>query len=277
MKPHWPALDGLRGIAVLGILFFHAGHLVGGWLGVDLFFVLSGFLITSLLLAEYETTSQISLGRFWLRRARRLLPALILTLLGVIVYAAVFSKPEELERVRADVLATLFYAANWNMIFGGQEYWEMFSAPSPLDHSWSLAIEEQFYLLWPPIAWFVLRASMGSRRALTLVASVLALASAGWMAWLFDPDMGTSRVYYGTDTRVAAPLVGAVLAGLLRGRLSSQRASDRLWGDLLALSGVILLGFAWISQNGQDTWIYRGGLLSLEIVAAGIIGTQNIL
>ena len=130
---HVPALDGVRGAGVLGILFFHAGHLTGGWLGVDLFFVLSGFLITSLLLAEFERTGSISIASFWGRRARRLLPALFAALLGVAVYAAAFASPDQLARIRADALATLLYVANWNAIFAGYDYWELFQAPSPLE------------------------------------------------------------------------------------------------------------------------------------------------
>ena len=138
------------------ILLFHAGHLDGGWLGVDVFFVLSGFLITQLLLVEWEREGRISLGAFWKRRARRLLPALFALLLGVCAYAWLFAQPLEMARIRADITATLFYVANWNAIVAGHDYWAMFRAPSPLDHSWSLAIEEQFYLVWPPIVVLIL-------------------------------------------------------------------------------------------------------------------------
>ena len=146
---YMPALDGLRGIAVIGVILFHAGLLRGGFLGVDLFFVLSGFLITSLLLVEISTAGRIRLGRFWARRARRLLPPLLLVLLGVAGYSATLASPTELARIRGDSWAALFYYANWHALLAEQSYWQMFSLPSPLAHTWSLAIEEQFYLVWP--------------------------------------------------------------------------------------------------------------------------------
>jgi peptidoglycan/LPS O-acetylase OafA/YrhL len=146
---HLPALDGLRGLAVLGVLVFHGGHLRGGYLGVDAFFVLSGFLITSLLLVEADRTGRIGLRAFWARRFKRLLPALVVFVLGMAVYAAVLASASELGRIRSDALATLGYVANWNAIFRQHGYWELFSSPSPLEHTWSLAIEEQFYLVWP--------------------------------------------------------------------------------------------------------------------------------
>src|SRR5260370_13714265 len=155
------ALDGLRGAAVVAVLLFHAGHLVGGYLGVDLFFVLSGFLITGLLLAEWEHTGEMRLRAFWARRARRLLPALVAMLCGVVAYAAFAAHAIQLGAIRSDSLATLGYVANWHSIIGGHSYWDVFSAPSPLNHTWSLAIEEQFYLLWPLI---VVGLAVGTRR-----------------------------------------------------------------------------------------------------------------
>src|SRR5262245_44320422 len=137
--PHMPALDGLRGLGVLGVLFFHAeGALRGGFLGVDLFFVLSGYLITSILLAEHEQTRTIRLGDFWIRRARRLLPALLAIMPVVALYAVFFARPDEIRSIRGDALATLGYFANWRTIFSSKSYWEIFAAPSPLEHTWSL-------------------------------------------------------------------------------------------------------------------------------------------
>ena len=131
-------------MAVLAVISFHAGHLTGGYLGVDLFFVLSGFLITSLLLDEQVRSGTIALGRFWIRRARRLLPALLVMLLAVAVYAALWATPPELTGLRGDSIATLFYVANWHAIASSQSYWMQYAMPSPLEHTWSLAIEEQF-------------------------------------------------------------------------------------------------------------------------------------
>ena len=131
--PHLPALDGLRGLALLGVLLFHAGGaLPGGYLGVDLFFVLSGYLITSLLLAEQRETGRIALGPFWVRRARRLLPALLSLMPPVALYARYFARNDELATVRAQALAALGYVANWQAIFAHKSYWQLFASPSPL-------------------------------------------------------------------------------------------------------------------------------------------------
>ena len=268
---HVPALDGLRGVGVLGILLFHAGHLRGGWLGVDLFFVLSGFLITSLLLAEFESRGRISLASFWGRRARRLLPALFLALLGVAAYAATLADPRDLERIRGEGLATLFYVANWHGIAVGHDYWELFRSPSPLDHTWSLAIEEQFYLLWPPIAWLVLSRARTPPRTLAYVASFLGLLSAIWMALLFDPLEGTARVYFGTDTRIAAPLVGSALAAIFRPMLRDAPMKPRPAADFLALCAAGILAWAWLFASGSDAPLYRGGLLLLAVLAGALI------
>ncbi len=138
---HMPGLDGLRGLAVLAVVLFHGGHLQGGYLGVDLFFVLSGFLITSLLLVERAHSDRIALARFWGRRARRLLPALGVMLVGVAAYAGFAAEPEELHRIRWDGLATMLYVANWREILAGFDYWALFTSPSPLAHTWSLTVE----------------------------------------------------------------------------------------------------------------------------------------
>ena len=198
---HVPALDGLRGAAVAGVLLFHAeGLLRGGFLGVDLFFVLSGYLITSILVAEHRRSGRIDLRAFWIRRARRLMPALLALVPAVGLYARSFAAPGELAQIRGDALATLAYVANWRAILVRRSYWEMFAAPSPLEHTWSLAIEEQFYVVWPLVALVVLRRGP---RALAIVSGVLALGSIVAMAVL-GASATPNRVYLGTDTRGAA-------------------------------------------------------------------------
>lgn len=273
--PYIEALDGLRGLAVLAILLFHAEHLTGGWLGVDLFFVLSGFLITSLLLAEYETTGGIALVAFWGRRARRLLPALLAVLLGVCLYAWVIARPEELARIRADVIATLFYVANWHSIFAGHDYWEIFRAPSPLDHTWSLAIEEQFYLLWPPALLLLARWVRGSERSLTGIAIGLALLSASWMAISYDPDQSTARVYYGTDTRVAATLIGAAIASGFRMQVRHWPGSPSRFNaiayDVAALLALLVLAWATTRLDGNSAIVYTGGLFAMVLASATVV------
>src|SRR6476469_8491024 len=144
--PHISALDGARGLAVAGVLLFHGGHLIGGYLGVDFFFTLSGFLITSLLLAESNRTGSIGLGGFWARRARRLLPALAVLMVGIVIYCYAFALKDELYRIRGDAFATLGYVANWRQIFSHHDYFELFGSPSPLHHTWSLAIAHPLYV-----------------------------------------------------------------------------------------------------------------------------------
>jgi peptidoglycan/LPS O-acetylase OafA/YrhL len=204
-------LDGLRAIAVLAVLIYHAdlGVLSGGFLGVDVFFVISGFLITTLLLAERDRLGRIRLREFWLRRARRLLPALFLVLAGTIVMALVLA-PDEVARVRGDTLAALAYVTNWYLILRQQSYFEAVGRPSPLLHLWSLAVEEQFYVLWP----LLLTAGLliARRRGMLVLTILGAAGSAILMAALFVPGVDPSRVYYGTDTHAVGLLVGAALA-----------------------------------------------------------------
>jgi len=214
-----PALDGLRALSVLGVMMYHGGALTGGFLTIDVFFVLSGFLITSLLLGEWATRLTIRLGEFWTRRARRLLPALLVMLLGVAVYAKVFATPGEFANLRLDSLSTLFYVSNWHFIFGSSNYFAMTAQTSPLAHMWSLSIEEQFYIVWPPVVLVLLhlgRRLRPARRLWPVMATAVlgALASALEMRLLYRGGTGASlmRVYEGTDTRSQDILVGAALA-----------------------------------------------------------------
>ena len=214
-----PALDGLRAVAVLGVLLYHGGAplVTGGFLGVDVFFVLSGFLITSLLLGEWTERMTIKLGQFWARRARRLLPALLVMLVGVALYAKVFAQPGEFANLRLDSLSTLFYVANWHFIIGGNDYFTLNAPPSPLQHMWTLSIEEQFYFVWPLVVLFLLRVGRRLRPARRLwpvlaAAVVGAIASAIDMRLSYQGGASVMRLYEGTDTRSQDVLVGAALA-----------------------------------------------------------------
>ena len=197
------ALDGLRGIAVVAVLLFHDERLRGGYLGVDLFFVLSGFLITSLLLLEFEQHGRISLRRFYVRRARRLLPALGLALAGVALYAAVWARAAELPRIRGDGIATLFYFQNWREIVTKRSYWDAFTAPSALQHAWSLSIEEQFYAIWPLIVIGVL-AFRRSVRAVLVATLVLGGACATFAVVAAGHGGDQRFLYYSTVSRAPA-------------------------------------------------------------------------
>jgi len=273
--PHVDALDGLRGVAVAGVLLFHGGHLTGGYLGVDLFFVLSGFLITSLLLAESRERGTIGLGAFWARRARRLLPALAGLLVGVAVYAAAFAPAGELERIRGDALATMAYVANWHSIASGQDYWALFRAPSPLEHAWSLAIEEQFYLVWPLVfvgllAWWRERVA----HAVLVTAVVLAAASTALMVATFDPA-NPSRAYFGTDTRATGILLGAALAAAFAGWGHVRGRPGRVGIEVAGWLGVATLAFAWTRLDGQSARLYDGGFLVCALAAVLVIAAAT--
>ncbi|HTK16572.1 MAG TPA: acyltransferase [Acidimicrobiia bacterium] len=261
----------MRGLAVAGVLFFHGGHLAGGFLGVDAFFVLSGFLITSLLLAEAGARGRIALGAFWMRRARRLLPALVCVLAAVAVYAQVLAKPEELATIRGDALATIGYFANWRAIFTSTDYWALFRSPSPLIHTWSLAIEEQFYLVWPLLVAVIVRGCSGRTAAkrLLVTSAALAIASLAWMLVIFDPA-NPSRVYYGTDTRLASILVGAAFAAWLavRGPVRGPRARVAL--EVVAVAALVVLATAFARASGSSDVLYRGGLFACA-VAVGLV------
>ncbi len=271
---HVPALDGLRGLAVLGVVAYHLGHLRGGYLGVDAFFVLSGFLITSLLAVEWKGTGGVDLRRFWVRRARRLLPALLVVLAAVAGYAATVAGPLELQRIRADGLATLFYVANWHAVAAGTSYWANLTLPSPLLHTWSLAIEEQFYVLWPLVVVAVLGWWRRSLRALLAVTAALAALSAALMPLLFDGG-DPSRVYYGTDTRMAGILYGAVLAlavacwGQVRGVLARRAL------EVTAVVAMVGLGWGWATVRGTSPWLYQGGFVVFGLAVAVVIAAAT--
>ncbi|HET6794475.1 MAG TPA: acyltransferase family protein [Acidimicrobiales bacterium] len=304
---HLPALDGLRGVAVLAVMLFHGGvsWLPGGFLGVDVFFVLSGFLITSLLIEERDRTGTIGLGGFWSRRARRLLPALFLLLAGTAAFAHFVAAPESLGRIRGDVMATLAYFANWHFIASQSSYFARTGDPSPLAHTWSLAIEEQFYVVWPLVVLAVAR----GRRALVnlgVVAGAGLAASAIAMAVVYHPGSDPSRSYYGTDTRSHVLMAGALLAVIVAalnrsqaglkgpatagdgpatpaGEVSAVPAGPIRWGwlrtDLVdqvaagtaALVAAGAVGVAMVRTQGTDSWVYRGGLVEVAGAVAVVI------
>jgi peptidoglycan/LPS O-acetylase OafA/YrhL len=268
--PRVRALDGLRGVAVLAVLLFHDGRLIGGYLGVDLFFVLSGFLITTLLLVEHRDRGEIGLARFYERRARRLLPALGLALLLVALYASTWALPNELPRLRYDGLATLFYFANWRDIAAKQSYWDVFTAPSALQHTWSLSIEEQFYAIWPLIVIGVL-ALRRSARAVLGVALVVGGACAAFTIVDALHDGSQRFLYYSTVTRAPALLMGAALAAAIVewGHVRGRRA--RVVLEVVAIASVAYLAYAWTHQNGDGLALYRGPLVLSGIAATIVI------
>ena len=221
-----PGLDGMRALSVGAVLLYHAGMpwLPGGFLGVEVFFVISGFLITKLLAEEFDRSGTISLGPFWLRRARRLLAALFALLVCVSAFVLVFYR-EEANELSAQVWAALAYVTNWYLIFSDQSYFAVIDRPPVFQHLWSLAIEEQFYLVWPLALLALIGLSKGERSIVARVTLAGAIASTVWMALLYDPVGDPSRVYYGTDTRAAGLLLGATAALLWRPPRTSSRAA----------------------------------------------------
>jgi peptidoglycan/LPS O-acetylase OafA/YrhL len=276
-----PGLDGLRALAVAAVILYHGqvSWAKGGFLGVDVFFVLSGYLITSLLLTERENTGGVDLKAFWTRRARRLLPALFLLLVGVAIYAVVWAQPAELGTIRGDGFATLLYVSNWRFIFDGSSYFQAFQAPSPLAHTWSLAIEEQWYLLWPIALLILMRIVRASTKVFAAVLVGLTLCSAALMAILFHPGADPSRVYYGTDTRAQALLVGATFAALTAGRHPALRL-DRLrrpWLlQTLGIIGAVLVGWMVVRADAQGAFLYRGGFLLAAIAAVLFVASATV-
>jgi peptidoglycan/LPS O-acetylase OafA/YrhL len=266
-----PSLDGVRAMAVLAVMLYHArvGWAPGGFLGVDAFFVLSGYLITSLMLFEVRATGRLDLRAFWLRRGRRLLPALILVLVAVAAYAAFVALPSQIDALRGDGVATLFYVANWRQVFLHHSYFDLFRTPSLLQHTWSLAIEEQWYLIWPLLLPLIVRRTGGRPGRLLLVIGGLAVGSAVLMGVLYHPGHDPSRVYYGTDTRAQALLVGAALAVLLLWRPPRVRRT-RVLLQVSALGAVAFLGVLWTTTSDHAQFLYRGGF-PLEALAVALV------
>ncbi|MGH9244423.1 MAG: acyltransferase family protein [Acidimicrobiales bacterium] len=269
-----PALDGLRAVAVVAVLLYHGGvsWAGAGFLGVDVFFALSGYLITSLLLAELDRTGRVNLPAFWARRARRLLPALFVTLFAVAAYAALLAPPETRDVLRGDGLAGLFYVANWWFIASDQSYFAAFADPSPLRHLWSLAIEEQWYIIWPLLLPGLLALLGWWRRGRLLVAVVgLAMISAALMAALAEPTGDPSRAYYGTDTHAHGLLIGAALAVAMSSG-GRRLGTPRPW-VVEGVGWVALAVIAAAVAAGDDTsaWLYDGGFVLVGVATSVVI------
>ncbi len=270
---HQPALDGIRALAVVAVMLFHAG--IGwthaGFLGVDVFLVLSGFLITLLLLREISSTRRVDVRAFWLRRARRLLPALVLVLVAVACFGAFVATDEEALGLRGDLFGSLFYVQNWRLVLSGQPYFAQFGSPSPLRHMWSLAIEEQWYLVWPLAFLVIVRMTRAKTRLIAAVIAALAVISATLMTVLYTPGGDALRIYYGTDTRAQALLIGALLAVGFSVRSTEWSRAWRFLFQVAGVAGVVFV--AWVMGTKSETWprLYRGGFTLVAIASAAII------
>lgn len=266
---HQPGLDGLRGLAVVLVVLFHADleWMSGGFLGVSIFFTLSGFLITSLLLAEREGTGGVDLRAFWSRRLRRLAPASLITIVTVVSLSSWLSTTAEAGRLRGDAVSAALYASNWRFVVADYSYADLFSAPSPLLHIWSLSIEEQLYVVLPLLVFGAIALHWSSRR-LAIALFVVAVAS----TIVGVAVSGMDRVYYGTDTRAAELFLGAILACVGVERFTSE-AGERLRRSVsvlapIALVTVIVLAVVSVPQSG---WIEAGGLPAFALLSVVLV------
>ncbi len=270
-----PGLDGLRAISVCAVLLYHAdvSWMPAGFLGVDVFFVISGYLITSLLLAEHRNRGGIAIGTFYLRRARRLLPALFLVLGCVSLYSVILL-PDEVRALRADVVSALTYVTNWWQIAQEQSYVAAQGRPPLLRHLWSLAVEEQFYLVWPMLLFGMLKLWKGRRTpmvAATLAGILLSfltmvVLASGHDYTIVDP----SRVYLGSDTRVFTMLIGALLAMVWSPWRLSPRIppAARTVLDAIGSASLVLLVAMFATAHYQSNFLFRGGFLLVALLAA---------
>ena len=283
---YMPGLDGLRAIAVLAVIAYHLeiGFAKGGLLGVGIFFTLSGYLITDILM-EGWVTRRLKLGQFWLARARRLLPALFLMLIVVMAWVTL-GDPGQLKDLRGAALSSAFFTSNWWLIFQDVSYFDRFGPESPLSHLWSLAVEEQFYFIWP---WLLLlglrfipdqpgghnaRRRKRQRPRLAMVTLGIALISAIEMALLYHPGFDTTRVYEGTDTRAFGLMIGAAVAMVWPSRRLDKNipVNARNLLDGVGVASLVVIGILIWQTDQYGSFIYRGGLLLLSIATAVLVG-----
>jgi peptidoglycan/LPS O-acetylase OafA/YrhL/lysophospholipase L1-like esterase len=274
---YMPGLDGLRALAVLAVIAYHEqlGWAPGGLLGVGVFFTLSGYLITDLLLGQWARSGGLNLGDFWLRRARRLLPALFVMLAVVTAWATVVS-PSRLASLRGAVAGAATYSSNWFYIYTHNSYFARFAPPGPLDHLWSLAVEEQFYLVWPWLLLLGVYVVRGRRpnavRWLVLPTLALAAASAVAMLMLYHPGYDPTRIYEGSDTRACGLLIGAALAMAWPSRRTARTALwTRVVLDGAGFAGLAVVGLMIWRVGQYSAFTYQGGLVLLSVATAGVV------
>jgi peptidoglycan/LPS O-acetylase OafA/YrhL len=280
------ALDGLRAVALLIIMGFHfgVGWLQGGFFSLDIFYVLSGYLITGLLIGEFRKRRRIKLSAFWLRRARRLLPALLIVLVVVTLLVRFVAAPGTYPGYRMDALSALFYFSNWWQIAASGNYFNQTGAISPLTHTWSLSLEEQFYLVWPLVVLLVMRACSTFRRgvrSLLVLSAVGTVVSAVEMALLYKPNTDPTRLYFGTDTHAQSILIGACVACVLtlvqlrRGGEGMAPEAASPWArTTLVVCGLAGFAVTFVRSSrltGNTPFDYRGGFAVSALSAAAVI------
>jgi peptidoglycan/LPS O-acetylase OafA/YrhL len=279
----YPGLEGLRGVSVLAVLLFHVETLwvPGGFLGVSTFFTLSGFLITGLLAREWDDRHDIRLANFWARRLRRLLPASLLALLAIAVIGGALSDSIQKERLLGDGLAALFYFSNWWLIVTGAAYDNLMGSPSVIQHFWSLSIEEQYYFVYPVVAYAIFRTSGGSRKVFGSVLALSTIGCWGWLFWLAGTDASTARLYYGTDTRAGELLAGGALALALGSRAALPAGRLRSGVLVAGILGLLLTVGGWAIATVESVGLYKGGIAlyalgTLAVIAAAVQPTGPV-
>ena len=282
MNRRLPGLDGLRGIAVLAVIIYHAdvSLLVGGFLGVDVFFVLSGFLITTLLIDELTQTNTVDRARFYMRRIRRLFPALFLVLFFSVLVSGLFVL-DAAYHVRRDLPWAITFVLNWSYLFFEQSYFVNISRPPLLQHLWSLSVEEQFYVIWPILLVALYKVRIGNlapRVKIFFVSAALAIASTAWMIHLsvtngFPIPNDPSRVYFGTDTHAMGLLVGCAAAALWRyEKLNARLTPDRAAAlNAIGLVSLAVLAYFFVFVSELNEFLYRGGFLVLSLLTASLV------
>lgn len=262
-----PALDGIRGVAILLVMIFHTEvpFLKGGYIGVDIFFVLSGFLITTILIKEFDRANDVSLRNFYMRRVLRLAPALLFLLLVYSVLSVILLKPDQAKTNLIDSLIALFYAANWARAFN-------IHPPDFLGHTWSLSIEEQFYILWPVTLIFLLR-RIKDRWHVAAVVAAIAVAAWGLRIYMTSQGYPVDRVYNGLDSRADALLVGCVLGVVLASNLIGPVGRARLTAHLRYIAPLSVLGLLGVAVSTEwfNPHMYYWLFFLIEVLTALIL------
>jgi peptidoglycan/LPS O-acetylase OafA/YrhL len=279
-RPSWhsrpigyiPALDGMRAVAVALVIAYHLGYsgVAGGYIGVEVFFVLSGWLVCALLMNEQQRTGGIALAGFWLRRARRLLPGMAVVVVGTVLVASVVD-PRGLAELRTQAVGAITYHLNWRLIVDQQSYFEAAEGPSALEHLWSLSIEEQFYLFFPLLATFVLARRTRVSAVRLVLLFVLVSTVLRWV--VYTPGADPSRVYFGTDTRLSGLLLGVALGLFWTPNRLRPHASRRftLTMDLVALAGALVVAWYAFGLDEHRTAAFRGGFTAVQLATLAVL------
>ncbi|MCP4766852.1 MAG: acyltransferase, partial [Gammaproteobacteria bacterium] len=265
-------LDGLRGYTIPCVLLFHAGMgpYEGFYLSLSLFFSLSGFLITAILLDDSERAGRLDLKRFAARRLRRITPAALAGVVLAIIYGATIATRSQAEHLVVDLIGVIFYVVNWVFIATEHSYTDAFSAPSPVQHYWSLAVEEQFYAVIPLLLGILMWAK-ASHRAVVGLLSTVVIGSTYWMYYLYNAGTGIDRLYYGTDTRIAEVMVGVLLAVVMHhrnGQISERVRQILSWAGWLA---ILVLSYMWTTFGITESFAYQGGFLLNALLTSTVI------